>query len=97
MHGSARCVKGSWNVIALTEYEDGPGTAGQIAERYAYTPYGEFVVLTGAGTAERGQVRPALPRVWRSDLSIDQIRVYSILHSVLSCVSDRRRNRGEEE
>jgi len=46
----------NWNVIALTEYDDGAGTNGRIAERYAYTPYGEFLVLKGdAGSGELGQ------------------------------------------
>ena len=47
----------NWNVIALSEYDDGVGVNGRIAERYAYTPYGEFVVLNGdAGSGELGQV-----------------------------------------
>ena len=47
------CVKGqdrNWNVVAVSEYGgDGVGTNGRLAERYAYTPYGEFVVLQGDG------------------------------------------------
>jgi len=35
----------NWNVIALTE--GAGGVDGRIAERYSYTPYGEFVVLRG--------------------------------------------------
>ena len=49
----------NWNVVALTETADGEGgTAGAIAERYAYTPYGEFVVLAGgsAGTGGNAQL-----------------------------------------
>jgi RHS repeat-associated protein len=46
----------NWNVVALTEYADGVGTNGRVAERYAYTPYGEFVVLKGdPGTGELGR------------------------------------------
>ncbi|MEW6250992.1 MAG: hypothetical protein AB1716_10125 [Planctomycetota bacterium] len=37
----------NWNVIALTE--GAGGVDGRIAERYSYTPYGEFVVLKGDG------------------------------------------------
>jgi RHS repeat-associated protein len=49
----------NWNVVALTEYADGVGTNGRIAERYAYTPYGEFIVLKGdAGIGELGRVLP---------------------------------------
>lgn len=39
----------NWNVVALLETDDGVGTAGAAAERYTYTPYGEFVVLRGEG------------------------------------------------
>ena len=58
------CVKGqdrNWNVVALSEYGgDGVGTNGRLAERYAYTPYGEFVVLKGdGGSGELGRVLPA--------------------------------------
>ncbi len=42
-------------MIAFTEYDDGVGTNGRIAERYAYTPYGEFVALKGdSGSGELG-------------------------------------------
>jgi len=44
-----RRVKGYWNVIALTEYDPNGTNNGRIAERYAYTPYGEFTVLAGDG------------------------------------------------
>ena len=37
----------NWNVVALTEYGDGVGTDARLIERYAYTPYGEFIVLKG--------------------------------------------------
>ena len=51
----------NWNVVALSEYGgDGIGTNGRLAERYAYTPYGEFVVLKGdGGSGELGRVQPA--------------------------------------
>jgi RHS repeat-associated protein len=39
----------NWNVVALLETDDGVGTAGRAAERYAYTPYGEFSVLRSQG------------------------------------------------
>jgi hypothetical protein len=39
----------NWNVVALTEYDDGTGVNGRVVERYAYTPYGEFVVTKGDG------------------------------------------------
>ncbi len=46
----------NWNVVALTEYADGVGTNARVTERYAYTPYGEFVVLKGdAGSGELGR------------------------------------------
>ena len=46
----------NWNVVAVSEYDDGAGTNGRIAERYAYTPYGEFVVLKGdGGNGEQGR------------------------------------------
>ncbi len=46
----------NWNVVALTEYADGVGTNARVTERYAYTPYGEFVVLQGdAGSGELGR------------------------------------------
>ena len=50
----------NWNVVALSEYGgDGIGTNGRIAERYAYTPYGEFVVLKGDnGSGELGCILP---------------------------------------
>jgi YD repeat-containing protein len=48
----------NWNVVALTEYADGVGTNARVIERYAYTPYGEFVVLKGdTGSGELGNVR----------------------------------------
>ena len=50
-----------WNVVALSEYGgDGLGINGRLAERYAYTPYGEFVVLKGdSGSGELGRALPA--------------------------------------
>jgi len=46
----------NWNVVALTEYDDGAGTNGRLAERYAYTPYGELVVTQGdSGSGELGR------------------------------------------
>jgi hypothetical protein len=52
----------NWNVVALTEYDDGAGVNGRIGERYAYTPYGEFVVLKGdAGPGELGRRLIASP------------------------------------
>jgi RHS repeat-associated protein len=39
----------NWNVVALFEADDTQGTAGRCVERYAYTPYGEFLVLKGEG------------------------------------------------
>ena len=48
-----------WNVVALTESDDGVGTDGRIVERYAYTSYGEFIVLQGdSGNGELGNVLP---------------------------------------
>ena len=48
----------NWNVVALTETADGEGgTAGAIAERYAYTPYGEFVVLAGGSGGTGGNAQ----------------------------------------
>ena len=49
----------NFNVVALIETDDGAGTAGRIAERYAYTPYGEFVVLKGETSS--GNLGNALP------------------------------------
>ncbi len=37
----------NWNVVALTEYDTSGETDGRMVERYAYTPYGEFIVLKG--------------------------------------------------
>ena len=37
----------NWNVVALTEYDTSGETDGRIVERYAYTPYGQFLVLKG--------------------------------------------------
>ena len=37
----------NWNVVAVSEYDDGVGTNGEIVERYAYTPYGSFRVFSG--------------------------------------------------
>jgi hypothetical protein len=49
----------NWNVVALSEYADGVGANARVAERYAYTPYGEFVVLQGgAGSGELGRTLP---------------------------------------
>jgi RHS repeat-associated protein len=49
----------NWNVVALSEYADGVGTNARVTERYAYTPYGEFVVLKGdGGSGELGAVLP---------------------------------------
>jgi hypothetical protein len=54
------CHQGAnWNVLAWSEYDDaGVGTDGRFVERYAYTPYGEFIVLKGDpdGGGEHGQV-----------------------------------------
>jgi RHS repeat-associated protein len=48
----------NWNVVALSEYADGAGTNARVVERYAYTPYGEFLVLKGdTGGGELGNVR----------------------------------------
>jgi hypothetical protein len=48
----------NWNVVALSEYADGAGTNARVVERYAYTPYGEFLVLKGdTGSGELGNVR----------------------------------------
>jgi hypothetical protein len=41
----------NWNVVALFEADDTQGTAGRCVERYAYTPYGEFLVLKGEGAS----------------------------------------------
>jgi RHS repeat-associated protein len=50
----------NWNVVALTEYDDGAGTNGRVTERCAYTPYGEFVVTKGdGGSGELGRTLPA--------------------------------------
>jgi len=49
----------NFNVVALLETDDGLGTAGRVAERYAYTPYGEFVVLQGqTGSGNLGNILP---------------------------------------
>jgi len=49
----------NWNVVALSEYADGVGANARLAERHAYTPYGEFVVLKGdAGSGELGGTLP---------------------------------------
>ena len=49
----------NWNVTALTEYDTGGTNNGRIAERYSYTPYGQFVVLGGdSGNGELGSGRP---------------------------------------
>jgi RHS repeat-associated protein len=45
--------------MALTEVADGVGTAGRVAERYVYSPYGEFVVLKGQTAS--GMMGNALP------------------------------------
>jgi RHS repeat-associated protein len=46
----------NWNVVALSEYADGAGTNARVVERYAYTPYGEFLVLKGdTGSGELGR------------------------------------------
>jgi hypothetical protein len=46
----------NWNVVALSEYADGVGTNARVVERYAYTPYGEFIVLKGdTGSGELGR------------------------------------------
>jgi len=50
----------NWTVGAILETDDGAGTAGRIAERYAYTPYGEFVVLKGdTASGNLGNILPA--------------------------------------
>ncbi|MFH1745575.1 MAG: RHS repeat-associated core domain-containing protein [Planctomycetota bacterium] len=47
----------NWNVIALTETDDDHGSEGRVVERYAYTPYGEFIVLAGdSGDGQLGNV-----------------------------------------
>jgi RHS repeat-associated protein len=38
-------------VVALLEADDTQGTAGRCVERYAYSPYGEFLVLKGEGAS----------------------------------------------
>jgi RHS repeat-associated protein len=48
----------NWNVVALTEYDPNLVTNARVVERYAYTPYGEFLVTAGdAGSGELGAVR----------------------------------------
>ena len=37
----------NWNVTALSEYDSAGTNNGRVVERYEYTPYGEFRVLTG--------------------------------------------------
>ena len=37
----------NWNVTALTEYDPSGTNNGRVVERYEYTPYSQFVVLTG--------------------------------------------------
>ena len=37
----------NWNVVAISEYDDGVGTDGQIVERFTYEPYGSFRVFSG--------------------------------------------------
>ena len=37
----------NWNVTALSEYDPAGTNNGRIVERYEYTPYGSFRVLTG--------------------------------------------------
>ena len=48
----------NWNVIALSDYdEDSSANDAVIVERYAYTPYGRFVVLKGdSGGDQLGNV-----------------------------------------
>jgi hypothetical protein len=49
----------NWNVVALSEYDTGGSNNGRIVERYSYTPYGQFVVLTGdSGSGELGNLLP---------------------------------------
>ena len=49
----------NWNVVALSEYDTSGTNNGRIVERYAYSPYGEFVVLAGdSGSGETGYTRP---------------------------------------
>jgi len=49
----------NWNVVALSEYDTGDTNNGRIVERYSYTPYGQFVVLTGdSGSGELGNLTP---------------------------------------
>ena len=44
----------NWNVVALTDYDE-----GNVVERYHYTPYGQFIVLSGdSGSGEMGNVLP---------------------------------------
>ena len=41
----------------MLETDDATGTAGRVEERYAYTPYGEFIVIKGdAGSGQLGNV-----------------------------------------
>ena len=47
----------NWYIVARREYADGAGANARVVERYAYTPYGEFMVLKGDG----GSVRRPLP------------------------------------
>jgi hypothetical protein len=48
----------NWNVVALLETDDGAGAAGAVAERYAYTPYGELSVIEGDGSGAIGHLQP---------------------------------------
>src|SRR5215475_12277785 len=54
----------NWDVVALTEYVGGGGgNNGRIAERYAYTPYGEHVILkgdTGSGETAKAIIASAI-------------------------------------
>ena len=66
----------NWNVVALTEYDDGAGVTARIHERYAYTPYGEFVVTKGdTGSGELGRALMASPVgniLFHQGLALDQ-------------------------
>ena len=49
----------NWNVVALTDYDPSGSDEGNVVERYHYTPYGQFIVLSGdAGSGEMGNVLP---------------------------------------
>ena len=50
----------NWNVVALTDYDPSGSDEGNVVERYHYTPYGQFIVLSGdSGSGEMGNVLPS--------------------------------------